>query len=306
MGAKMGGMLGGGGGGGEDDFARRRMMAILGANMMGSPHPGAIGQGLQQGTLGAIDARREWQERQRQRALDEQRAEDRQWQMGQRQWALEDRAGEESAMQAERRRIAEARARLREAGDANADFYSAKQVDEQYSKRFGFQEPDEGKWVIREGGDGRQYRVNPVTGETEPLDIPAETGEAEEVNWQTQVGGDGKTYQVHPRTGAVRPIGGIPPKPAQQGGMSEAEKRRIADQSAKRTYDEEMDKFKRRLRPTAPIWANHYNREASRLGLPLLPGDTYQFPSEVRSRQSAGLSGGSYEFDSSGNLVRRD
>jgi hypothetical protein len=192
------------------DFARRRLMAVLGAHMMSNPSPTAIGQGLGAGSLAALDARQEWEERQRQRALEAQRAEDREFQLSERQRMLQDRQGDEASMQAEGQRIAQARARLREAGDVNADFYSAKQVDEQYTKRFGFQEPDEETWQIRKGGDGRTYRVNPMTGETDDLEgIPGDVDEPDEINWQMHTNADGSVVQVNPRTGAIRPVKGL-------------------------------------------------------------------------------------------------
>jgi hypothetical protein len=192
------------------DFARRRLMAVLGAHMMSNPSPTAIGQGLGAGSLAALDARQEWEERQRQRALEAQRAEDREFQLSERQRMLQERTSEDSVVQAEGQRIAQARARLREAGDVNADFYSAKQVDEQYTKRFGFQEPDEETWQIRKGGDGRQYRVNIETGETDDLEgIPGDVDEPDEINWQMHTNADGSVVQVNPRTGAIRPVKGL-------------------------------------------------------------------------------------------------
>jgi len=302
------------------EFARKRMMALLGAGLMSNPSPTGIGPSIGNAVVGSLDARREWEERQRALALERQREEDRRWQLSERQRLLQERTQGDQAAQSEAQRIAEARARLREAGDANADFYSPKQVDEQYVKRFGYDEPDEVNWQIREGGDGRVYQINPKTGEARAVEgVPAQVDEPDEVNWQTQVGGDGKVYQVHPRTGAVRTVEGVPPKTATRSEMSRSERERIAVSNAKATYDEAMAAWKTSGADPdkRPRWANHYNREADRLGLPLLPGDTYMFPGEARARgvtpprRSTGigasaLPGGAYEFDAQGNLVRRD
>jgi hypothetical protein len=211
MGLRGGGMQQQQGGDPElQRFLRSQLLARLGAGMMSSPDPRAIGAGLGDAVASLPDARQQWLEQRRQAALEAQRAEDRQWQLSERQRMLQDRTSDESSMQAEGQRIAQARARLREAGDVNADFYSAKQVDEQYTKRFGFQEPDEETWQIRKGGDGRTYRVNPMTGETDDLEgIPGEIDEPDEINWQMHTNADGSVVQVNPRTGAIRPVKGL-------------------------------------------------------------------------------------------------
>jgi hypothetical protein len=211
MGLRGGGMQQQQGGDPElQRFLRSQLLARLGAGMMSSPDPRAIGAGLGDAVASLPDARQQWLEQRRQAALEAQRAEDRQWQLSERQRMLQDRTSDESSMQAEGQRIAQARARLREAGDVNADFYSAKQVDEQYTKRFGFQEPDEETWQIRKGGDGRTYRVNPMTGETDDLEgIPGDVDEPEEINWQMHTNADGSVVQVNPRTGAIRPVKGL-------------------------------------------------------------------------------------------------
>src|SRR5688500_7727484 len=128
----------------EDDFARKRLLAVLGAHMMSNPDPRAIGGGLGAGTLASVDARTEFQERQRAIAMERQREDDRRFQLSERQRMLQERARGDEAAQSEAQRLAQMRSKLIEV-DPNASFYSPKQLEEQYVKRFGYQEPEEPK-----------------------------------------------------------------------------------------------------------------------------------------------------------------
>lgn len=293
----------------QQDFMRRRLLAVLGANMMGSPHPGAIGQGMQNGVLASIDAGQEYQERVRQQRQDSWREEDANWQRSERERASRERGEQDAAMRAEGERIAQQRARLRSEGDVNADFYSAKQVEEQYGKRFGYQEPAKPERRVL-GGD--LYEIGEDGSSKVLIDTPDKPSAGDAINWQT-VERNGQTFQVHPRTGEVRPVAGLP---AEEGDAEEslASREAIAHRNAKATYDEAVAKWEATREGRRPIWANHYNREAQRLGLPMLPGATYRFggpPGGAKAAPRAGvrgsaMGGGVYEYDSNGNLVRRD
>lgn len=141
--------------------------------------------------------------------------------------------------------IAGMRKRLAQDDPEAATFLGEAALQQEYLKRYGYREPDKPKDRSSQFLTGPGGRIM--------------WGDADDPNsLRTLVPGEDKPSR-------------------EDKGMTEAQRREAATKAAKATYDEELAAFKAKRRDTPPKWANHWNREAARFGLEMLPGATYDF-----------------------------